>query len=66
MTLITTIGTGVLTGVATLVIGEYLIWRIKTWSKYLDDMRDLESHMGGTRLPPVPLARRLQLFLYAY
>ena len=53
-------------GAASFVIGEYLFWCIQTWSKYLDDMRDLESHMGGTRLPPVPLAKRLQLFLYAY
>ena len=65
MTLITTIGTGVLTGVATLVIGEYLIWRIKTWNKYKKDEQYAQQCAGGTLLP-VPLARRLQLFLYAY
>jgi hypothetical protein len=56
----------IMVGAASFVMGEYLFWRIQTWKKYLDDMRDLESHTGGTKSPPVSLAKRLQLFLYAY
>ena len=65
MTLITTIVTGVLIGVATLVIREYLIWRIKTWNKYKKDEQYALQCAGGT-LPLIPLARKLQIFLYAY
>ena len=61
MTLLITI----MAGAASFVIGEYLFWRIQTWSNYKKDEQYLQQCAGGT-LPPVPLTRSLQLFLYAY
>ena len=63
MILITT----VLAGVASPLIGGYLLWRIKAWKRYQDDGHYVESHcMGGTKLPPVPLLRKMRIFFYAY